>query len=187
MVAEMTYLDHNATTPMRPEAVVAVSEVMKLTGANPSSVHRLGRSSRSRVENARDAVSSLVNARADEVIFTGSGSEADNMVIMGGGWDRVFVAETEHSAVLKTALLRSGTSQLLPVDKNGVIDLDVLNKYLAEGSGSALVCVMAANNETGVLQPIEDVVKIAQAHGAQTLCDSVQAAGKINVDFTDAR
>ncbi len=183
MAAELTFLDHNATTPMRPEAIAAAVEVMKITGVNPSSVYGQGRDARRRIEEARKAVGALVNAKSNEVIFTGSGSEADNMAVMGGDWNRVLIAETEHSAVLKTALLRSGKSQLLPVDQEGLIDLDVLDARLAEEPNTALVCVMAANNETGVLQPIKEVTQIARAHGALTLCDSVQAAGKIDVDF----
>lgn len=182
-MVEMTYLDHNATTPVRPEVIAAVSDIMEMTGVNPSSIHGFGRDARKCIENARQSVSALVNAKSEEVIFTGSGTEADNMVIMGGNWSCVMISETEHSAVLKTGLLRTGNSQLLPVDKDGVIDLDVLDKRLAEVKGATLVCVMAANNETGVLQPIKDVVDIARAHGALTLCDAVQAVGKIDVDF----
>ena len=182
-MVEMTYLDHNATTPTRPEVITAVGEVMALTGANPSSVHGYGRDARKRIEEARMVVAALVNASSDEVIFTGSGSEADNLAIMGSGRKRVMSTETEHSAVLKTALLRTGNSHLLPVDDQGVVDLGALADRLAEDEDPALVCVMAANNETGVLQPVREVADIAHAHGASVLCDAVQAAGKIEVDF----
>ena len=180
---EMTYLDHNATTPTRPEVITAVGEVMALTGANPSSVHGYGRDARKRIEEARMVVAALVNGSPDEVIFTGGGSEADNLAIMGSGRKRVMSTETEHSAVLKTALLRTGNSHLLPVDDQGVVDLRALADRLAEDEDPALVCVMAANNETGVLQPVREVADIAHAHGALVLCDAVQAAGKIEVDF----
>ena len=182
-MVEMTYLDHNATTPTRPEVITAVGEVMALTGANPSSVHGYGRDARKRIEEARMVVAALVNASPDEVIFTGGGSEADNLAIMGSGRKRVMSTETEHSAVLKTALLRTGNSHLLPVDDQGVVDLGALADRLAEDEDPALVCVMAANNETGVLQPVREVADIAHAHGALVLCDAVQAAGKIEVDF----
>jgi cysteine desulfurase len=182
-MVEMTYLDHNATTPTRPEVITAVGEVMALTGANPSSVHGYGRDARKRIEEARMVVAALVNASPDEVIFTGGGSEADNLAIMGSGRKRVMSTETEHSAVLKTALLRTGNSHLLPVDDQGVVDLRALADRLAEDEDPALVCVMAANNETGVLQPVREVADIAHAHGALVLCDAVQAAGKIEVDF----
>ena len=186
MVHKMTYLDHNATTPVLPEAAAAVSEVMRLSGVNPSSAHELGRDARRRIESAREAIGALVNSQTEEVVFTSSGTEADNMVIMGEPWNRVLISETEHSAILKTALLRNGRSQLLPVDREGVVNLDVLDARLAEDDANpALVCVMAANNETGVLQPIQDVVRIARSHGALVLCDAVQAVGKINVDFDD--
>ena len=182
MVA-MTYLDHNATTPARPEVITAVGEAMALTGTNPSSVHGYGRDARKRIEEARMVVAALVNASPNEVIFTGGGSEADNLAIMGSGRTRVMSSETEHSAVLKTALLRTGNSYLLPVDDQGVVDLGALADRLAEDEDPALVCVMAANNETGVLQPVREVADIAHAHGASVLCDAVQAAGKIEVDF----
>ena len=182
-MVETTYLDHNATTPARPEVITAVGEVMALTGANPSSVYGYGRDARKRIENARMIVAALVNAKSSEVIFTGGGSEADNLAIMGSGRKRVMIAETEHSAVLKTALLRTGNSHLLPVDDQGVVNLKVLEDRLSEDDGPALVCVMAANNETGVLQPVREVADIAHAHGALVLCDAVQAAGKIEVDF----
>ena len=182
-MVEMTYLDHNATTPARPEVIAAVGDAMALTGANPSSVHGFGRDTRKRIEGSRAAVAELVNAKSDEIIFTGSGSEADNLAILGSGRKRVMVAETEHAAVLKTALLQTGNSHLLPVDNQGVIDLEVLADRLAENDDPALVCVMAANNETGVLQPVREVVDIAHAYGALVLCDAVQAASKIEVDF----
>ena len=182
-MVEITYLDHNATTPLRPEVITAVCEMMALTGANPSSVHGYGRGARKLIEEARVSVATLVNAKPDEVIFTGSGSEADNLAIMGSGRKRVMIAETEHSAVLKTALLRTGNSSLLPVNDQGVIDLEALADRLAEDDAPGLVCVMAANNETGVLQPVREVVNIAHAYGALVLCDAVQAASKIEVDF----
>ena len=106
-MSQITYLDHNATTSIYPEVVEVVGEVMKETGSNPSSIYVAGRRARKRVESARDCIANLVNAKTDEVIFTGSGSEADNMAIMGSSRNRVLVGETEHSAVLKTALLRT--------------------------------------------------------------------------------
>lgn len=182
-MAETIYLDHNATAPARPEVIEAVSDAMGLTGANPSSVHACGRQARKMIEQARASVAALVNARPDEVLFTGSGSEADNLAIMGAGRERVMIAETEHSAVLKTALLRTGNSRLLPVDDQGLVDLAVLERKLAESDVPALICVMAANNETGVLQPVREVAALARAHNALVLCDAVQAAGKVGVDF----
>jgi len=181
-MGEITYLDHNATTPPRPEVTAAVVEVMGLTGANPSSVHGAGREARKRIEAAREAVAALVNASAEEVIFTGGGSEADNLAIIGAGRNRVLVSETEHAAVLKTALVWAADPVTIPVDADGVIDLAALGERLAEDDEPALVCVMAANNETGVLQPIREVVELAHAHGALVLCDAVQAAGKVPVD-----
>jgi cysteine desulfurase len=182
-MVDLTYLDYNATTPVLPAVIDSVTEVMGITGANPSSMHSCGRDARKRLEHARSAVAALVNAKSSEVIFTGGGSEADNLAILGSGLNHVVVSETEHAAVLKTALLRTSNSQLLRVDTQGVVDLDELERYLGETHEPALVCVMAANNETGVLQPVSEVVELAHAHGALVLCDAVQAAGKIEVDF----
>lgn len=176
------YLDHNATTPPTPEAVEAMLAAMALVGANPSSVHGFGRAARQRVETARAQVADLVGAAADGVFFTSGGTEANNTVIEGAERDRVLFSATEHAAVLKTALLKTRTPEIISVDTEGIVDLAALEKLLQGSDQPSLVCVMAANNETGVLQPVAEVAELAHRYGALAHCDAVQAAGKIPVD-----
>ncbi|MBT5515504.1 MAG: cysteine desulfurase [Rhodospirillaceae bacterium] len=183
-MTDIAYLDHNATTPARPEVAQAVADAMMMTGANPSSVHAYGRAALKRVEAARADIARLAGTEPDNVVFTGGGSEANNTVILGAGRRRVLVSATEHSAVLKTALVRAADADVIPVDDQGVVHLVALADLLAQSDEPALVCVMAANNETGTLQPIPEIVKIAHDAGALVHCDAVQAAGKVVVDFT---
>lgn len=177
------YMDHNATTPPLPEVITAVGEAMSLTGANPSSIHANGRAARKLIEDAREAVAALVGAGPDDVIFTSGGSESNNTVILGAGRRRILVSPTEHAAVLKTVLTRSSDTGLLTVDTNGLVDMNVLERVLAECDEPALVCIMAANNETGVLQPMAEIAELAHRYGALVHCDAVQAVGKIPVDI----
>ncbi len=177
-----TYIDHNATTPPLPEVITAVSEAMGLVGANPSSIHANGRAARKLIDDARVNLANLVGADPEEVVFTSGGSEANNMVIINSGRRRVLVSPTEHAAVLKTALTRSPDSDLIPVDHDGLVDMNGLEALLAEDEEPALVCVMAANNETGVLQPMAEISDLAHRYGALVHCDAVQAVGKIPVD-----
>ncbi|MBT4488934.1 MAG: cysteine desulfurase, partial [Rhodospirillaceae bacterium] len=176
------YIDHNATTPPLPEVIAAVCGAMGLTGANPSSVHANGRAARKLIEDARAAVATLVGAVPEEVVFTSGGSESNNTVIIGAGRRRILVPPTEHAAVLKTVLTRSVDSDLISIDHNGLVDIQGLEALLAESEEPALVCVMAANNETGVLQPMAEISELAHRHGALVHCDAVQAVGKIPVD-----
>ena len=177
------YLAHNATTPPLPEVIAAVFDTMGLIGANPSSIHTNGRAARIIVDNARDSVAALVGAEPEEVVFTSGGSESNNTGIMCTGSRRILVSPTEHAAVLKTVLTRSPNSVLIPVDHNGLVDLEELEAILSNDHEPALVCVMAANNETGVLQPMAEISELAHRHGAFVHCDAVQAVGKIPVDI----
>ncbi len=174
------YMDHNATTAVRPEAREAVSLALAVTG-NPSSVHGSGRTARRLVEDARDAVAALVGAQPASVVFTSGGTEANNLALRG--WPKrakVLCSAVEHASVLSAL---DGIVEI-PVDGDGVVDLDALEALLAEGEeGSALVSVMLANNETGVLQPVADVAAVAHEHGALVHCDAIQAAGKMAIDF----
>jgi cysteine desulfurase len=172
------YLDHNATSPLRPEAFDAMVGALQ-AGGNPSSVHRIGRAARARVEAARRQVAALVGALPAEIVFTSGGTEANNLTLGGAGRKRVLVSSVEHDSVLKTV----SDAEIVPVDCNGVIDLSALEKRLAASAEPALVSVMFANNETGVVQPIADVVRIARAAGALVHCDAVQGPGKSKVDL----
>lgn len=172
------YLDHNATSPLRPAAFDAMVEALR-AGGNPSSVHGAGRKARAIVDRARREVASLVGALPAETIFTSGGTEANNLALSGAGRRRVLVSAIEHDSVRRAA----PQADILPVDSDGVLDLAALERALAASAEPALVSVMLANNETGVLQPIADVVRLARAAGALVHCDAVQGAGKVPVDL----
>jgi len=194
----MHYLDHNATSPLRPECLSAVTHALAV-GGNPSSIHARGRAARAVMEEARERVAALAGASADQVIFTSGATEANDLALFGAvegslaeeevRITRIFVSAIEHSSVLATA---DRLAERLPwvrvsrlaVTGDGVIDLEGLRVALREGKGRALVAVMAANNETGVVQPICDVARLAKEAGALLLVDAVPAAGKIALDFS---
>jgi cysteine desulfurase len=176
-MSAVSYLDHNATTPVLPDVVEAMVEALRTVG-NPSSVHRFGRNARRLVETAREQVAAAVNATAGDVVFTGSGTEANNLALRGFARAPVMVSAIEHDSVSKVV----ENAVVAPVDGNGVVDLKVL-RLLVEKHRPALVSVMLANNETGVIQPVAEVTKIAHDAGALVHCDAIQAFGKIEVDM----
>lgn len=178
MAASLVYLDHNATSPLRPAAFEAMVEALRV-GGNPSSVHGVGRAARARVEAARRQVGDLVGALATEVVFTSGATEANNLVMRGTGRQRVLVSAIEHGSVSGAV----ADAETVPVDGDGVIDLAALEELLAASPEPALVSVMFANNETGVLQPVREAARIARAAGALFHCDAVQGAGKVEVDL----
>lgn len=177
-MSALAYMDHNATSPLRPAAFDAMVEALR-AGGNPSSVHTAGRKARAIVDRARREVASLVGARATETIFTSGGTEANNLALAGAGRRRVLVSAIEHDSVRQAV----PQAEILPVDGDGVLVLAALERALAAPAEPALVSVMLANNETGVLQPIAEIVRLAQAAGALVHCDAVQGAGKVPVDF----
>ena len=172
-----TYLDWNATTPLRPEAAAAMSAMFAHCG-NPSSVHRWGRAARQAIERARLAVAALLDAPSEGVVFVSGGTEANHLALLGAGRDRVLVSAVEHDSVLRAV----PKAEPIPVDQDGVVVLDALDRLLAADPRPALVSVMLANNETGVLQPAAAIGAVARTHGALFHCDAVQAAGKIALD-----
>ncbi len=176
MSATRHYLDWNATAPLRPEARAALVDAFDVAG-NPSSVHAEGRAARRLVEAARERVAALAGARPAEVVFTSGGTEANAAALLGV--ETVLVSAVEHDSVLASA---RGAARV-PVDGRGVVDLRALERILAS-ERPALVSIMLANNETGVLQPVAEAAELAREHGARVHCDAVQAAGKITVDFT---
>ena len=177
-MTRVAYLDYNATTPVRPEAAAAVARALEATG-NASSVHRFGRTARRLVEDAREVVAALAGAPPEAVVFTSGGTESNNMALRGAGRKRVVVSAGEHDSVLTVV----PEADRIPLKADGVIDLDTLAAMLAGDARPALISVMLANNETGVIQPLDEAVTLARAHGALIHCDAVQAAGKIPVDF----
>jgi cysteine desulfurase len=175
------YLDYNATAPVRPEASAAVAGALALTG-NPSSVHGFGRRARKCVEDAREQVAALIGAAPADIVFTGSGTEANALALSGAGRKRILVSAIEHDSVLAAAAALDPEAPRIPAKRDGTVDLEALDRLLAERGRDALVSVMLANNETGVIQPVAEIARRAQAAGALVHCDAVQAAGKIPVD-----
>ena len=184
------YLDHAATAPINDAAITALNTQMRKIG-NASSVHNPGREVRKDVEDARHKLSELVNSNPSEIIFTGSGTEANNLAIKGFFWqspDRnvIVTSAFEHHAILDPVewlVEHEGAEQvLIPITKAGVIDLDFLAKVVeARGSEIAVISIMHSNNELGSVQPISEVVKIAGDIPVHT--DAVQSFGKVDFDF----
>lgn len=175
--ADPVYLDYNATAPLRPEAREAMAEALALTG-NPSSVHGFGRAARKRLEDAREGLAGLLDCRPADVVFTSGGTEANNLALRGAGRVRILASAGEHDSVLAVEDVEP-----LPLDGHGVIELAELERRLAESEESALVSLMLANNETGVVQPVAEAAALCHSHGALLHCDAVQAFGKMEVDF----
>ncbi len=187
----MIYLDHNATTPVLPEAAEAMQDWLTRHFGNPSSVHRSGRLARQAVDQARAAVAALVGCQPGEVVFTSGGTEADNLALQAvqGEGARVLVGATEHAAVLEAAQARArhGVAlQILPVDRQGLIAEATLREALSAYAGPQLVSIMWANNETGVIQDVITLGRCAREYGAIMHSDAVQAAGKLVLDFANA-
>jgi cysteine desulfurase len=180
MTRRETYLDWNATAPLRQEAAAAMQAALALCG-NPSSVHRWGREARRRVEAARAAVAALAGAATDGVVFTSGGTEANHLALLGSGRARVLVSAVEHSSVLQAV----PDAERIPVDADGLVDPTALAALLDRDQGPALVSVMLANNETGVIQPARKLAALAHSHGALFHCDAVQAAGKIPLSLAE--
>ncbi|MBV6632288.1 MAG: cysteine desulfurase [Alphaproteobacteria bacterium] len=175
---EPVYLDHNASTPVKPAVRDAMVEVLSATG-NPSSIHSFGRSARGTLDHARGQVAAAINATPEDIIFTSGATEADNAALRATPVASVLVSAIEHDAVLQA---RDDVVQL-QVTETGVVDLVALDKALANAPAPALVSVMLANNETGVIQPVAEIVEVAKRHGAYTHCDAAQALSKMPVDL----
>jgi cysteine desulfurase len=172
----MFYLDANASEPLRPEAKAAMRAAFKVTG-NPSSVHAAGRAARRVLEDARERIAARFGARDQDVVFTSGGTEADALAVHAFGLGRrMIVCATEHDAVRAAA----AGAAVLPVDGNGIADLDMLRFWLASGP-AALVCLMLANNETGTIQPVAEAAALCRENGALLHVDAVQAAGRMPV------
>lgn len=186
MSARRTYLDYNATAPLRPQAREAMLAAFDSAG-NASSVHAEGRAARARVEAARGSIAKLVSAQAAEVVFTSGATEAANWVL-SQSWDVVLASAVEHPCVAGPVARSPGRVVSLDVDANGRVDLQRIEAALAReaadtsGRSRRLLIVQLANNETGVVQPIADIAKLARAHGVRLLVDAVQGAGRVSFD-----
>lgn len=186
---ERIYLDHNATTPLDPRVLEAMVSVLREGFGNASSLHWFGQRARAAVDEARGEVAALVGGTPAEVVFTGSGTEADNLALRGVAAAsreprrKILYSAVEHHAVVNTAraLAEEGVPvEAVRVTAGGMLDLDDLRAKLDERT--ALVAVMHANNETGLVQPVAEVVHLAHERGAMVHSDAVQAAGKLPLD-----
>jgi cysteine desulfurase len=184
------YFDHNATTPLHPAVLEAVTATLAKEFGNASSVHAFGQQAKARLDAARAQVAALLNAEPADVVFTGSGTESDNLALRGvaeaaeaRGRRHLVVSAIEHEAVLNTAkhLMRRGWQvTLVEPDRDGRIEADAV--AAAVTPQTALVSVMHANNETGVIQPVREIAEVAHRAGAVAHTDAVQSAGKLPID-----
>ena len=178
MTRTAVYLDYNATAPAAPGVARAMADAVAL-GGNASSVHAKGRAARRLIDGVRGKVALAVGSKPANVIFTSGGTEANRLALTASGKPRVLASAVEHPAV--TAYCPPGN--LLPVDADGRLDLQALRAALAQDGAGAIVSLMLANNETGVLQPVAEAAAIAHAAGAILHCDAVQGFGKMPVDM----
>ena len=192
----MSYLDHAATTPMLAESIAALNAELAQVG-NPSSLHSSGRRARKVVEECREIIAAALGARPIEIIFTGSGTEANNLAVKGLFWaaqskdknkKRILVSAVEHHAVLDPVLWlgehEGAVVEILPVDKYGRVLPETLSKAFEKNPHDvALVTVMWANNEVGTVQPIAELIKIAHQYKTAIHSDAVQAVGCLEVHF----
>ncbi|KAB0269553.1 cysteine desulfurase family protein [Microvirga brassicacearum] len=189
-VQTRAYLDHNATSPIRPEVAAAMTRAFDLVG-NPSSVHAEGRAARAAIESARDQVARLVGAKSKNVIFTSGGTEAANMVLSPSfrrlgerGSTTLLLGATEHPCGLNGHRFAPADVEIVPVDAQGIVDLTWLAPRLKEpGEGRILASIQLANNETGIIQPIAEIAHLVHAEGGLLHVDAVQAAGKLAIDM----
>lgn len=195
MLTSRSYLDHAATTPVLPEVIDVVGAEMARRG-NPSSLHEDGRRARRRVEEHRERVAAAVGARPSDVVFTASGTEADNLAVKGLYWarhqadarrTRILISAVEHHAVLDPAMWleqhQGATVELLPVDHLGRVRTTAVQAAIADDPASvALVSVMWANNEVGTVQPVETIATIARDYGVPVHSDAVQVLGQRPLD-----
>jgi cysteine desulfurase len=186
------YLDYNATTPADPRVVAAALPYLTEHFGNPSSTHHYGQAARQAIGQARGEVANLLGAHADEIVFTAGGSDSDTLAIRGAAranrdrGDHLITQATEHPAVLEACRSLEGEGfrlTILPVDHYGQVDPADLEQAIT--GNTALVSIMLANAETGTLQPITQLARIAHAHGALFHTDAAQAAGKVPIDVTD--
>jgi cysteine desulfurase len=184
------YVDHAATTPVRPEVLDAMLPYLREQWGNPSSLYGPGRQARQAVDQARRAIGETLGCASDEIVFTGSGSEGANLAIKGVAFAvpahrrQIITSRVEHHAVLESceelARLHAFEITYLDVDEHGVVSLEQLERAISDRT--ALVSVMYANNEVGTIQPIQEVARIAHAHGVPVHTDAVQAAGALSLD-----
>jgi cysteine desulfurase len=189
---QRTYLDYNATAPIRPEVADVIAQALQLPG-NASSVHAEGRAARAAIEKAREQVAGLVGAKPKNVIFTSGGTEASNLVLSpslrrlgAAGAGRLLIGAAEHPCGLSGHRFPAWAVETIPVDRRGVVDMAWLAARLERAEPEpVLVSVQLANNETGILNPVAEVVRLVHERGGLVHTDAVQAAGKIPLDLAE--
>ena len=172
------YLDYNASAPLRPSVVKAMNNAMSLVG-NPSSIHKHGREIRKSLSAARTVISNAVGAGSSKVVFTSGGTESNNLALHGCKTSTTLISDIEHDSVMVAAK----NAIRIPVNSRGIIDLVKLEAILSQQATPALVSVMLANNETGVIQPLREVSSIAHKYHSVVHCDGVQALGKLELNM----
>ncbi len=182
MDSTRAYLDHNASSPLRPQARQAMIAALD-AGGNASSVHGEGRAARNLVEAAREELARSFGVPPRSVVFTSGGTEANALALRGSGSERFIVSAVEHASVQVAAEQSVRPVDRLPVDGNGIVDLAALAGSLAAGPKATLVSLMLGNNETGAIQPVAAAAELAHAHGAIIHCDAAQAVGRMPVDW----
>ncbi len=178
------YFDHNATTPISPVALAALAECLQNAPGNASSIHHFGQQAKQRLEKARRQVADATSAKPEQVIFTGGGTEANNLAIFGSlrpGKGHLVTTAIEHPAVLAPAGELEAT--IVPVNGQGLVDPDDIRRAIRPDT--ALVSVMTVNNELGTIQPLADLHRLTQEHGVPLHTDAVQALGKTAVPAAD--
>ena len=176
------YLDYNATVPLLKEVKKSLIDCMDIGPLNASSIHYYGRKGKHIIEVARENISQLINANTNNIIFTSSATEAINLLF--GNFETIIISSIEHLAVLSS----SKTDHIIPVNRDGIVDLNFLELYLkkiVKNNKKTLVSVMWVNNETGVIQPIHEIVNIAKKFNCFVHSDAAQALGKIKIDFEE--
>ena len=168
------YLDHNASTPVKPAVLGLMFDVLKMAG-NASSIHFYGRNTRKFIETARSQIATALDVGPQQVVFNSGATEGNNTILKGFAGKRILVSAVEHPSVIESGV----TLEQIPVDANGVVNLDALDGLIANGAPPALISVMYVNNETGVIQPVAAIAERAKKCGALFHCDAVQAFGRI--------
>ena len=186
MMGMRVYLDHNATSPLRPEARAAMVAALD-AGGNPSSVHFEGRRARAIVETAREQVASLLNCKPLEVVFTSGATEA-NAWVGGASWRAILSGGIEHDSVRGPVAANDARQIALPVGADGLVDAGAVARFALRDADAdcSLLMLQWANNETGIVQPVAEIGSFARAHGLHVHCDAVQAAGRLSIDFAAA-
>lgn len=188
----LIYLDYNASTPIAPDVAAAMRPLLETAFGNPSSGHWASQPAKAAIETARGQVAALIGAEPDEIVFTSGGSEANNFALKGcflasrGERNHIITQATEHPAILKPlAFLESLGAEItrIPVDGQGLVDPDAIGRAITPRT--ALITIMHANNETGTIQPIQEIGAIARAHGVRFHTDAAQSAGKIATRVDD--